>query len=62
MTFDSLLHDLDFIYDAQAGSYFQEDHQQNLHTYAHIRNNQWLYEKYDTNDQVISTIPFYTYD
>lgn len=62
MTFDSLLFDFDFIYDAQAGTYFKEDDQHNLHTYGHIINNQWLYEKYDSNDKVISTISFYTYD
>lgn len=44
-----------YIYDPQAGSYFKEDSNGNVHTYMEVENNQWSYEKYDVNDQLIAS-------
>jgi hypothetical protein len=52
-TFDQALLASDYIYDAQAGAYFKEDSIGHLHTYMHIEDDTWNYEKYDENDNVL---------
>ena len=52
-TFEQALLASDYIYDPQAGSYFKEDSIGHLHTYMHIEDDTWNYEKYDENDNVL---------
>jgi len=42
-----------YTYDPQVGSYFKEDPDGIVHTYMEVENNQWNYEKYNSNDQLI---------
>ena len=58
MTFETALLHSDYTYDSQAGSYFKEDSKGHLHTYMHIEDNTWNYEKYDENDNVLATKSF----
>ena len=58
MTFETALLHSDYTYDPQAGSYFKEDSKGHLHTYMHIEDNTWNYEKYDENDNVLATKSF----
>lgn len=58
MTFEQALLHADYIYDPQAGSYMKEDANGDLHTYMHLENNEWNYEKYDADDNVIASVPF----
>ena len=48
----------DYIYDPQAGSWLKEDAVGNVHTYMHLQDNDWNYEKYDINDVVLESKPF----
>lgn len=57
-TFEEGLKASNYIYDQQAGSWMKEDSDGNLHTYMHIENNDWNYEKYGINDQVIVSKAF----
>ena len=50
---NTLLLQSGFTYDPYCGSYFREDSKGNVHTYMEVENNQWNYEKYDVNDQLI---------
>ena len=58
MTFTEALLASNYIYDSQVGSWMKEDSNGDLHTYMHIENNDWIYEKYNSNDDVIKTVPF----
>jgi hypothetical protein len=58
MTFEDALFASGYIYDRQAGSWLKEDSKGNVHTYMHIENDDWNYEKYDADDNVLQTIPF----
>ena len=53
MTFETALLNSSYTYDPQAGSYFKEDSIGHLHTYMHIEDDTWNYEKYDENDNVL---------
>ena len=58
MTFDDALLNSNYTYDPQAGSYFKEDSKGHLHTYMHIEDDTWNYEKYDENDNVLVSKSF----
>ena len=58
MTFETALLHSDYTYDPQVGSYFKEDSMGNLHTYMHIEDDTWNYEKYDENDKVLASQSF----
>ena len=58
MTFETALLHSDYTYDPQVGSFFKEDSKGNLHTYMHIEDNTWNYEKYDENDSVLISKSF----
>ena len=58
MTFESALLNSSYIYDPQAGSYMKEDSDGILHTYMHIEDDVWNYEKYDENDKVLMSKSF----
>jgi len=58
MTFETTLLNSDYTYDAQAGSFFKEDSKGNVHTYMHIEDDTWNYEKYDENDKVLASKSF----
>jgi hypothetical protein len=36
----------------------KEDSNGDLHTYMHVENNDWIYEKYDINDDVLESKAF----
>jgi hypothetical protein len=57
-TFEQGLSASDYIYDPQAGSWLKEDSEGNVHTYMHIQDNDWNYEKYDSNDKVLVSQEF----
>jgi hypothetical protein len=57
-TFEQGLSSSDYIYDPQAGSWLKEDSEGNVHTYMHIQDNDWNYEKYDSNDKVLVSKAF----
>lgn len=48
----------EYIYDAQAGSWFKVDAMNHVHTYMHLQDNDWNYEKYDSNDLVLESKAF----
>jgi len=52
-TFEQALLASDYIYDPQVGSFMKEDSNGDLHTYMHIEDDTWNYEKYDENDNVL---------
>ena len=58
MTFEEGLFLSNYIYDPQVGSYMKEDSKGNLHTYMHIEDDTWNYEKYDENDNVLVSKSF----
>jgi hypothetical protein len=58
ITFEKGLSASDYIYDPQAGSWLKEDSEGNVHTYMHIENNDWNYEKYDRDDNVLVSKAF----
>jgi hypothetical protein len=58
MTFETALLHSDYTYDPQAGSFFKEDSKGNVHTYMHIEDDTWNYEKYDENDKVLASKSF----
>lgn len=53
MTTSLLLLKSGYTYDPQVGSYFKEDSNGYVHTYMEVENNQWNYEKYDPDEQLI---------
>ena len=58
MTFETALLHSNYTYDPQAGSFFKEDSKGHLHTYMHIEGDNWNYEKYDENDNVLFSKSF----
>ena len=58
MTFEEGLFLSNYIYDPQVGSYMKEDSKGHLHTYMHIEDDTWNYEKYDENDNVLVSKSF----
>jgi hypothetical protein len=38
------------------GSFMKEESNGDLHTYLNVENNEWIYEKYDVNDNEIKSI------
>lgn len=57
-TFEQGLVASDYIYDPCVGSWLKEDLKGNVHTYMHIQDNDWNYEKYDSNDKVLVSKAF----
>lgn len=58
MTFETALLHSNYTYDPQVGSYMKEDSKGHLHTYMHIEDDTWNYEKYDENDNVLVSKSF----
>jgi hypothetical protein len=56
--FERALMASEYIYDAQAGSWFKVDAMNHVHTYMHLQDNDWNYEKYDSNDLVLESKAF----
>ena len=57
-TFEQALLASDYTYDPQVGSFMKEDSNGDLHTYMHVENDDWIYEKYDINDDVLVSKAF----
>ena len=47
-----------YMYDQHVGAWMKEDSNGDLHTYMHIENDDWIYEKYDANDEVLVSKAF----
>lgn len=58
MTFTEALFASGYNYDEDISAFLKEDVNGNLHTYMHVENDEWIYEKSDVNDNVLATIPF----
>jgi len=58
MTFEDALLNSGYIYDKWCGSFMKEKSNGVLHTYLNVEDDEWIYEKYDADDNVLSTIPF----
>jgi hypothetical protein len=58
MTFIDGLIASGYYQDPQLGSWMKEDSNGDLHTYLHVENDDWIYEKYDVNDQVLVSKAF----
>lgn len=56
MTFEDALLNSGYIYDKWCGSFMKEESNGDLNTYMQIEGNNWNYEKYDVNDQVLETV------
>ena len=56
--FEQELQRSDYIYDQHVVSWMKEDANRNLHTYLHVENNDWIYAKYDANDEVLESKAF----
>ena len=56
MTFEDALLNSGYIYDKCVGSFMKEESNGDLHTYLNVENNEWIYEKYDVNDNEIKSI------
>jgi hypothetical protein len=57
-TFEQGLRSSDYIYDRQVGAWMKEDSNGDLHTYLNVEGNDWIYEKYDVNDEVLVSKAF----
>ena len=57
-TFEQALRASDYIYDPQVGSFMKEDSNGDLHTYMHVEDDDWIYEKYDINDDILVSKAF----
>ena len=58
MTFADALLASGYLYEELMSAFMKEDVNGNLHTYMHVENDDWIYEKSDVNDRVVATIPF----
>ena len=58
MTFVDALFDSGYDYDKYVGAFMKEESNGVLHTYMHIENAEWIYEKCDVDDNVLATVPF----
>jgi hypothetical protein len=58
LDFEKGLKASNYMYDQHVGSWMKEDSDGNLHTYMHIENDDWIYEKYDVNDKEIVSKAF----
>lgn len=58
MTFATALLVSGYTYDPQPGVYMKEEDNGVLHTYLHLQDNVWNYEKYDANDIVLTSKEF----
>jgi hypothetical protein len=56
MTFEDALLNSGYIYDKFVGSFMKEESNGDLHTYLNVEDNEWIYEKYDVNDQEIESV------
>ena len=56
MTFEDALLNSGYIYDKWVGSFMKEESNGDLHTYLNVENNEWIYEKYDINDQELESV------
>ena len=56
MTFEDALLNSGYIYDKFVGSFMKEESNGDLHTYLNVEDNEWIYEKYDINDQEIESV------
>jgi hypothetical protein len=56
MTFEDALLNSGYIYDKWCGSFMKEESNGDLHTYLNVEDNEWIYEKYDVNDQEIESV------
>jgi hypothetical protein len=57
-TFEQGLSSSNYIYDRQVGAWMKEDANGDLHTYLNVEGNDWIYEKYDSNDKVLVSKAF----
>jgi hypothetical protein len=57
-TFEQGLSSSNYIYDRQIGAWMKEDSNGDLHTYLNVEGNDWIYEKYDGNDEVLVSKAF----
>ena len=58
ITFSAALLNSGYTYDQQVGSYIKEEDSGILHTYVNVEGDTWNYEKYDADDNVLSTKSF----
>jgi len=56
MTFEDALLNSGYIYDKFVGSFMKEESNGDLHTYLNVEDDQWIYERYDVNDQELETV------
>ena len=56
MTFEDALLNSGYIYDKFVGSFMKEESNGDLHTYLNVEDNEWIYERYDVNDQEIESV------
>lgn len=56
MTFEDELLNSGYIYDKLVGSFMKEESNGDLHTYLNVEDDQWIYERYDVNDQEIESV------
>jgi len=56
MTFEDALLNSGYIYDKFVGSFMKEESNGDLHTYLNVEDNEWIYERYDINDQEIESV------
>ena len=57
-TFEEGLKASNYMYDKHVGAWMKEDSNGDLHTYLNVENNDWIYEKYDANDEVLVSKAF----
>lgn len=56
MTFEDALLNSGYIYDKFVGSFMKEESNGDLHTYLNVEDDQWIYERYDINDQELESV------
>jgi hypothetical protein len=56
MTFEDALLNSGYIYDKFVGSFMKEESNGDLHTYLNVEDNEWIYERYDINDQELESV------
>lgn len=56
MTFEDALLNSGYIYDKFIGSFMKEESNGDLHTYLNVEDDQWIYERYDVNDQELESV------
>jgi len=57
-TLEHALEHSSYSYDQHVGAWMKEDSNGTLHTYMHIEDNDWIYEEYDKDDNVIVSKAF----